>query len=477
MPAAGSWLGNHRLLFCVAGGDRASVWVARRRGPRGFSKLVALKLIMPELANQAGFDELLSEEARLAALVRHPNVCEVFELIEEGGRLALSMEWVDGDTLAGLLASAGPLEPRIAARVVASVAAGLHAAHELRDDAGVQLTLVHGDVSPQNILISRDGHVKLSDFGLAHASMPSVMAPARASGKRAFMSPEQSDGRALDRRSDVFSLGVVLYLATVGRLPFAGTHGGEMPFVPPRQVMPGFPRVLARIIERALKANPSERYQTAAAFRLDLDQWLAVSGPLLTESDIARVLTARRGLALDRREASIRCFASPRPYELLPAESSTNTGTGAGAWVTSADDDPSPRALGGSYPAESFGRRLVRLARRARGLVGSVWLLAPLLVLATFVRPAPEPEGSFPLARSWFAAPVAEAPPSLSVPPQEAVSAEVPQLPGPSFDGASSSTPPAAGSPRKAEQPRRSKSAQTRPKTPVRAWGPLERHL
>jgi serine/threonine protein kinase len=325
---ADATLGNYRLLFRVASGGMAEVWVARQHGARGFHKLVALKMILPELATEATFERMFAEEARLAAHVRHPNVCEVYELVELHGLLALSMEWVDGHTLAQLLEGRGPLEPRVAARIVAEAAAGLHAAHEARGDADELLNLVHRDVSPQNILISRDGHIKLSDFGIAKAlnGAGETTEVGQVKGKSSYMSPEQAQGFAIDRRSDVFSLGVVLYVVSLGKRPFRAVGARavtlpkrrlDMDFERPHRVNPHFPRELEAIIERALQRDPAQRYQTAADLRSDLEEWLASSGPLLTETDVARVVDERRGGDLEERESSIRDALTTLPRRAL----------------------------------------------------------------------------------------------------------------------------------------------------------------
>lgn len=385
---AGAMLGNYRLLFSVARGGMAEVWVARQHGARGFTKLVALKMILPDLATEEGFERMFAEEARLAGLIRHPNVCEVFELIELGGRLALSMEWVDGDTLARLLKGRGPLDPRVAARIVAESAAGLHAAHELRGEEGEPLNLVHRDVSPQNILISRDGHVKLSDFGIAKAlsSGRETTAVGQVKGKISYMSPEQAEARPLDRRSDVFALGVVLYVATLGRRPFSaeGTNVGVMlerlrqgEFDRPRRVNPSFPPQLAAIIERALQSDPTRRYQTAAALRLDLENWLASSGPLLTEADVARVLAERRGGELDKRESSIRDALSPRPAL------GSDHGGGTSAWSSTVGrqlptDNTIPDARS-RFPSSS--QALPSWLRPRGSALGATFVVGTLLAL------------------------------------------------------------------------------------------------
>lgn len=142
-------LGSYEVLLCMARGGMASVWAARQHGARGFSRLVALKTVLPALA-EPEFEAMLVDEARVAARIHHPNVREIFELIEYGGVLALSMEWIEGDTLNRVLDAPGQqpvLDARIAAQIVAQVACGLHAAHELRDECGTPMQLVHRDVS------------------------------------------------------------------------------------------------------------------------------------------------------------------------------------------------------------------------------------------------------------------------------------------------------------------------------------------
>ena len=348
----GMRLGNHQVLRCIGNGGMASVWVAKRHGARGFSKLVALKTILPEFAVEPGFERMLLEEARLAALIHHPNVCEIFELIELDGLLAVSMEWVDGESLSGMLGgSKQRLDPRIAARIVAQAGAGLHAAHELRDEAGRELGLVHRDVSPQNILLSRDGHVRLSDFGIAKAmdNRREATAAGQVKGKLAYMSPEQARNDELDRRSDVFSLGIVLYCAVLGKRPFS--RPGErrdqalsrllkVDYARPREVDPTCPAEIASIIERAMQQDPAARYQSADELRHDLERWLLTSGALTTEHDVARALHERCGVRLDQRWGSIRaaldaCIELPRsePDQVSPEAWSSSTAAPADTTV------------------------------------------------------------------------------------------------------------------------------------------------
>src|SRR4029079_11223933 len=161
----GTRLGRYELLLPIAKGGMARVWAARQHGQRGFTKLVAIKTILPNLAREPEFERMFLDEARIASLVHQPNVCEIYELGEEGQVLYLAMEWVHGDSLIHMLRTSDtttePIPLRIAARIVADACAGLHAAHELVDEDGQPMNVVHRDVSPHNILVSVDGHVKV----------------------------------------------------------------------------------------------------------------------------------------------------------------------------------------------------------------------------------------------------------------------------------------------------------------------------
>ena len=378
------FLGDYEVLLCVARGGMACVWAARQHGARGFNRLVALKTVLPELA-EPEFEGMFLEEARIAARIHHPNVCEIFELVEHSGVLALSMEWVDGDTLNGLLAAKGhgPLGPRVAAHIVAQVACGLHAAHELTDEVGVPMQLVHRDVSPQNILISRAGHVKVADFGVAKAMAGASehTESGRVKGKLSYMSPEQAEGKAIDRRSDIFALGVVLYVATVGVHPFR--RPGDSPddhllrllvgrFPPPSEIVPGFPRELETIILRAMSREPEQRFATADQMRGQLMNWLVSSGPLLTEQHVARCVSERVSDVLETRGARIqRCIRASqqaRKLELLPANVSEATFM--------------PTTSGTSGFVETFVRARARKHSRLLGVVGAAVILATVGLLA-----------------------------------------------------------------------------------------------
>ena len=335
--------GSYEVLLCIARGGMATVWAARQHGARGFNRLVALKTVLPELA-EPEFESMFLDEARVAARIHHPNVCEIFELVEHEGMLALSMEWVDGETLNTVINSREnqPLDPRVAAHIVAQAAAGLHAAHELKDENGAPMQLVHRDVSPQNILISRAGHVKVTDFGVAKALGDSreETAVGRVKGKLSYMSPEQAESKSLDRRSDIFALGVVLYLATVGVHPFR--RGSESrddqymrlllgDYARPSALIPGYPKDLEAIVVRALNREQKDRFATADDMRLRLQEWLMRSGPLLTEQHIARAVSERVGKTIEQRAERIqRCLRASRRVDIATGSDLTFLPTTSG---------------------------------------------------------------------------------------------------------------------------------------------------
>lgn len=289
---AGHTLGRYELLAPVGRGGMAVVWAARQSGTRGFSKLVAVKTMLPSLGADPRFERMFLREAELAARVHHPNVCPILDLGEQDGTLYLVMDWVDGESLASLSAladEAGRALPLpVVAHVVAQAARGLHAAHTLIDDAGAPAGVVHRDVSPHNVLVRRDGHVLVVDFGVAKAMESSDHATQSGTikGKIAYLAPEQAEGRPLDARADVFALGVVLYELATGAHPFRGAtdvatllriSGPEAPPAPV-ELVDGFPAAFSDLIMRALAKDPAARHRSAGDLARDLDALAAEGG-------------------------------------------------------------------------------------------------------------------------------------------------------------------------------------------------------
>jgi eukaryotic-like serine/threonine-protein kinase len=273
----GRYLGRYELLMPVAQGGMAAVWAARLRGSRGFQKVVAIKTILPVLSDDPRFEQMFLDEAGLASRIRHPNVAQVLDLGEENRLLYQVMEWIDGMPLNALVRDAKTgcgLPHPVAAKIMIGVCEGLHAAHEMRNDAGVFVGLVHRDVSPQNVLVSIDGVPKVVDFGVAKATslMNTRTATGTFKGKPPYMAPEQILGGQVSRRADIFALGVVLYVATTGRHPFRGDSDmatlhricEDRPPLRPSEVYPGYPSRLENVVMRAIDKLASRRFATAA---------------------------------------------------------------------------------------------------------------------------------------------------------------------------------------------------------------------
>lgn len=315
----GQLLGPYELLVPVGAGGMASVWAARHRGT---GHIFALKMLMPHLAGNEAFREMFFDEARIASRIHHENVARTFELTDLQGILTLVMEWVDGSSLVQMLRPNGKtredapllaLPLREAVRILAETCAGLHAAHELVGDEGRPLAVVHRDVSPHNILLTRSGHVKVTDFGVAKAIGKSHMTIAgQVKGKLAYMSPEQLVGGGIDRRSDIFALGSVLYELTTGERPFKGEHDPQIMAAivmgnlqRPSEVVRSFPHALEDIVMCALANEPDQRFGTAWEMKQALEGWLASSGPPVGAHNVAALLQERCGAELDSRAGAL----------------------------------------------------------------------------------------------------------------------------------------------------------------------------
>ena len=316
----GDSLGRYELLAKVAEGGMAAVWAARLTGTRGFQRLVAIKTILPALLHDPAFEQMFLDEATLASRVQHPHVAQILDLGEQDGVLYLVMEWVDGEPLsilqkASLRLTGKPVPLPIATRIVMQAAAGLHAAHELRDEDGTPLGLVHRDVSPQNILVSYRGSVKVVDFGIAKA-MGRGTAEAMAGkikGKVPYMSPEQAQGEEIDRRTDVFALGTVFYQLALGRHPFRGESDAETmnnllsrPVAPPRAIDPSFPEEIENVILTAIAKNKDERFPTMAAFEAALGAAVARLGMLTSDDEVAAFVEKVLGERAKKRRESLK---------------------------------------------------------------------------------------------------------------------------------------------------------------------------
>lgn len=267
--------GPYEVLARLATGGAANIFLARKPHEEGVPTLSVLKTLLPERASDHEFVEMFLDEARLAARLAHPSCVEIYDLGKEGGTYYISMEYIVGETLWGLLASVPetrqPLPPLVVAAILASACEGLHHAHELKDPDGHAYNLVHRDVSPQNIMVSYEGHTKVLDFGIAKAETGrAATAVGIVKGKFSYMSPEQITGGAVDRRSDIYSLGIVLFECLAARRLYRADSPEEIARLmlerrPPRlrELVPDVDPVLDAICAKALARHPSGRYATA----------------------------------------------------------------------------------------------------------------------------------------------------------------------------------------------------------------------
>jgi serine/threonine-protein kinase len=333
VPKSRHRLGRYQLLLPLAGGGMGVVFAGRLLGSHGVERLVAIKTLRP-VASSSHRAALL-REARLTSRLHHRNVVATLDLDEAGDVPYAVMELVDGVSLSKLLAKLAsrgePLSPDLAAWIAMQCALGLHAAHELTDGGGRPLHLVHRDVSPQNILLATTGEVKLADFGVAKfVGRDESTATGTIKGKFGYMSPEQAESDEVDRRSDVFSLGIVLWEALTGARLFS-TDSPARTLLRVRELQPGSPvdlrpevgDELSSITLRCLAKDPALRYASAADVADALRAALRSRGSVVDESDLAalvvRLFGAERAEFTSRLRSSVaradsqRARAASRP--------------------------------------------------------------------------------------------------------------------------------------------------------------------
>jgi len=275
-------LGSYVLLEKVATGGMAELYKAKKVGIEGFERVLAVKKILPHLSSDEEFINMFISEAKLAARLNHKNIAQIYDFGKAEENYFISMEYVRGKDLKAILkkisAERRKMPVAIAVFIAKEVAAALDYAHKQKDDSGKELNIIHRDISPQNILISYDGDVKIIDFGIAKASSHSKTTTGMLKGKLSYMSPEQASGKALDHRSDIFSLGVVLYEMLTGRKLFKGdSEIGTLEMIKKAKVEPlpsalnmELPEGLESKVLRALAREASERYLNASDMELDL---------------------------------------------------------------------------------------------------------------------------------------------------------------------------------------------------------------
>lgn len=292
-------VGKFRLIASLGQGGMADVYLAVASGVGGFNKLQVLKRLRPDRAEEQGIIEMFLDEARLAAQLNHPNVVSTLEVCEDGQDFFMVMEYLDGTPFNRLLSKAKstPAPPGVLLKIIAEALLGLHYAHELHNYDGQPLNIVHRDVSPHNIFVTFDGHTKVLDFGIAKAASHMVQTAAgMVKGKIGYMSPEQVRLEKVDRRADVFAMGLVLAEALTSKRFWEGmpdleildqlNSGNIDRLEHVKKLLPG--GQLEKIVEKSLASNREDRYPSAAAMCADIEDYLRASKIRVTNEDISK---------------------------------------------------------------------------------------------------------------------------------------------------------------------------------------------
>ena len=367
-------LDRYELLCPIAQGGMAAVWVGRQIGKHGFEKLVAIKTILPQFATDHRFQTMFLDEAHIASGIEHPNVAQILDLGEEHDVLYIVMEYVDGDAISKLNRATQKknvaIPPGILLRVLADAAAGLHAAHELTDKSGNLLNVVHRDVSPQNILISVKGTVKVIDFGIAKARdrAGGDTGSGILKGKIHYMPPEQAAGKKVDRRADIWAMGAMLYHLLSGRAPYEAENSLATLHLltsgrPPMPLPFSVPRSIAAIVRRAMAHDPDNRFETAADLQAALEEAMIElkiqTTPMQVAAFLAQHVSDRQAQRKQAIDLALKAAADrARMTQLLKAGPDTSSGVtgltpprgfeGAGS--------PSDRSIGSAPPPAAGSR-------------------------------------------------------------------------------------------------------------------------
>ncbi|GAB4210367.1 MAG: hypothetical protein OHK0013_30930 [Sandaracinaceae bacterium] len=417
--------GRYTLRYEIASGGMASVYLGRTRGPMGFDRPVAIKRIHPHLAKKREFVDMFLDEARLNARINHPNVCGVFDFGEVDGTYFMAMEYLVGQPLSRVLGAAAqrgdlagtPRWNAMATRILADACEGLHAAHELRDEAGRSLNVVHRDFTPQNVFVTYGGAVKVFDFGVARAEGRFHQTETGAlKGKLAYMSPEQVRRQPYDRRLDVWAAGVILWeLLTLRRL-FGRRSEVEIlaaiasePIQPPSLVQPGVPPELDAIVMRALERDPERRTPSARVLARELNQFAASTGISTALADVAELIDE---LFVDERAQKLGVVAEVLGTSVLDV--AAQSGIVSGVHASGAHAEREARARGTGSVSRASGPPPSRRTIVAAGAI--LFVLAGLggAVGASWLAGRDDHPSSGPETTTTELGPVVSPPPSVT---------------------------------------------------------------
>jgi serine/threonine-protein kinase len=344
----------------------ANLYLGKFAGPDGFEKLVAIKIIHDHLTSNPDFVKMFVDEARLVSRISHPNVAQIIELGRIGRTYFIAMEYVEGESVGAILRRDRP-PVEVACRIVADAAAGLHAAHELRSAEGELFNVVHRDVSPQNILVAYGGATKVVDFGVAQArGMLHTTKDGALRGKFGYMAPEQAQSRPVDRRADIYVLGIVLYELTTRRKLFKAESDSESlrkvlenEVTPPSQVVKDYPPALEQIVLRALQPSPDHRFQTGQEMQEAIEKFIVAYGDPVLPAHVGELMAR---IFKDRIEKKRRILRSVNDnstqalpiisFEDVPDADLTRSST---TWLTRFTGTPKKRVLAIAAAASLLG--------------------------------------------------------------------------------------------------------------------------
>jgi TonB family protein len=406
-PADGTKFGQYVLVEKIATGGMAEVWKARMRGVEGFQKIVAIKKILPHLSDNQDFIEMFVDEAKLAAQLNHNNIIHIYDLGKIQNSYYIAMEYIDGFDLKTILRQGherdNPLNVELALFIASKIASALDYAHRKKDYEEKEMGLVHRDVSPQNVLISQEGDIKLCDFGIAKAASKASHTQAGAlKGKLQYMAPEQAWGRNIDRRSDVFALATVLFEMLTNRKLFSGDNElsileqvREAQVQPPSLYNDEVTPEIDKVVLKALQKDPANRYQTAGEMARDLDAILYSFRPTPTSADLAiymHRLSSPDAVAPEPEpfadEETITPAPAPPASPMFPSPVIAPAAAVAAAAVAPPTVMPSPMIASAPAPAAaiSYGDVPERVERKSKaGLIAAAVGLVAVIGGAAFV--------------------------------------------------------------------------------------------
>ncbi|WP_437722655.1 serine/threonine-protein kinase [Sorangium sp. So ce861] len=466
------FLGRYRVVDEIGVGGMASVHLARMDGPGGFQKWVAIKRIHPHLVEDDQFVDMFLDEARIAAGINHANVAQVFDLGKDDNTYWIAMEYLHGEPLREVMRRAEErrlrISPELAARICSDAAEGLHAAHELRGKNGQLLGLVHRDVTPHNLFLTYDGYTKVVDFGIAKvADRLSSTRAGTLKGKLAYMSPEQVRGNEIDRTTDVFALGVVLWeLTTNQRLFRMDTDLDTLEKVqacvvpPPSTIVPDYPIELESVVMKALAKHRQDRFQTAREFSRALQNFLMRSGIFVGSEEVAQFVQQVFADRIQKREAHLAWAAevtSTINVEQVRGRSSTTATDSVGLRSRGREPEPQQRLTPpqvfrhNAAPASGIapvGRTPSRDAAGKQMVASSLMDDDEDVPTTVATREHAEPVRSLPHGERAMARPAAGMAPELAPapPPQPGAPSALPTV-RPGLPPAHASSPRAPGGP------------------------------